>query len=520
MATANCKSVELPDAGLRTRNNPTTDTFLNEDSKVVLEHTDQASDEEKNPQHLPSVTAPIEALGLENWQDLEKKLVRRLDMTLMPMLWVLYLFNYLDRASISQARLSSFEADLNLTDTQFATAVAVLVPGYVAAQIPSNMILPYVRPSLYLPCCALVWSGVSASMAGVKDYNGLVACRVVLGLCEAPLLPGAIYLMSCWYTRKEIALRTAILYTGLVLAMASSGLIATGVYEGLEGSRDMAGWQWLFIVLALAGSCCALLALVLLPDYPHSKTGSARWSLTEDMRRLAIARIQADRVSLPKADNTSIWYGLKLTCMDYKTWIFVAINISISAAYGFLNFFPSIVRGFGFESRTTTLLLTAPPYVFAAIASLCNARSSDYFKERGYHMVGPVTVAILGYIVCTATGNVPARYAASFLYIGGMFAANPLINTWLVGTLGRTPEKRATAIPVINVLGQIGNVIAPYFFPDRDEPRYLMAFLLMMGFAAIGVAFCLLLKFFLIRSNKKLWAKAQEDGTAYNPYTL
>ncbi|EFQ35954.1 major facilitator superfamily transporter [Colletotrichum graminicola M1.001] len=507
MNTINRRSVEPTDAGICTRDSSKTEPLRDKNAEAILEHTEQASDEEKTAQHLPRVTAPIEALGLENWQDLEKKLVKRLDMTLMPMLWVLYLFNYLDRASISQARLSSFEADLGLTDTQFATAVAVLVPGYIAAQIPSNMILPYVRPSLYLPCCAIVWSGVSASMAGVRNYNGLVACRVILGLCEAPLLPGAIYLMSCWYTRKEIALRTAILYTGLVLAMASSGLIATGVYEGLEGSQGMAGWQWLFIVLAIAGSCCALVATVLLPDYPHSKTGSARWSLTEDMRLLAVARIQADRVSLPQANSTSIWYGLKLTCMDYKTWIFVAINISISAAYGFLNFFPSIVRGFGFESRTTTLLLTAPPYVFAAVASLCNARSSDHFKERGYHMIGPVIAAILGYIVCTATGNVPARYAASFLYIG-------------VGTLGRTPEKRATAIPVINVLGQIGNVIAPYFFPDRDEPRYLMAFLLMMGFAAIGVAFCLLLKFCLIRSNKKLWAKAQEDGTAYNPYTL
>lgn len=62
--------------------------------------------------------------------------------------------------------------------------------SYVAAQIPSNMILPYVRPSLYLPCCALVWSGVSAATAGVTNYHGLLACRVMLGLCEAPLLPG------------------------------------------------------------------------------------------------------------------------------------------------------------------------------------------------------------------------------------------------------------------------------------------------------------------------------------------
>ncbi|KAM0281440.1 hypothetical protein ACHAQH_003563 [Verticillium albo-atrum] len=157
---------------------------------------------------MPSVTAPIEALGIPHWQDMEKKLVKRLDMTLMPMLWVLYLFNYLDRASIAQARLSTFEEDLGLTGT--------------------------------------------------------------------PLLPGAIYIMSCWYTRKEMALRTAILYTGLVLAMASSGFVAAGVYHGIEGSRGMAGWQWLFTILALAGSACAGLALFLLPNYPDSTTGSAR----------------------------------------------------------------------------------------------------------------------------------------------------------------------------------------------------------------------------------------------------
>lgn len=74
-----------------------------EDEKrdISAEHSDQALDEEKPGQHVPSVTAPMEALGIDNWQELEKKVVRRLDMTLMPMLWVLYLFNYLDRASIS-----------------------------------------------------------------------------------------------------------------------------------------------------------------------------------------------------------------------------------------------------------------------------------------------------------------------------------------------------------------------------------------------------------------------------------
>ena len=74
------------------------------------------------------------------------------------------------------------------------------------------------RPGIYLPCCAFLWSGVSAATAGTTNFGSLIAVRFILGIVEAPLFPGAVYLMSCWYTRAELALRTAILYSGLVLA--------------------------------------------------------------------------------------------------------------------------------------------------------------------------------------------------------------------------------------------------------------------------------------------------------------
>jgi hypothetical protein len=84
----------------------------------------------KNVGHLPSAEEQIDALGIPNWRELEKKIVRRLDMTLMPCVWCLYFFNYLDRASIGHARLSSFDADLNLTGSNFSSAVSILSLGY------------------------------------------------------------------------------------------------------------------------------------------------------------------------------------------------------------------------------------------------------------------------------------------------------------------------------------------------------------------------------------------------------
>jgi len=91
----------------------------------------EANDGLKKPEHLPSAEEQIEAPGIPNWKELERKVVKALDVTLLPCLWVLYLFNYLDRASIAQARLSSLDGDLNLQGYQFGTVVSILSLGYV-----------------------------------------------------------------------------------------------------------------------------------------------------------------------------------------------------------------------------------------------------------------------------------------------------------------------------------------------------------------------------------------------------
>lgn len=199
------------------------------------------------------------------------------------------------------------------------------------------MIIGKLRPSLYLCLMAIVWSGVSAATCGVSNHQGLFAVRCVLssstlvelmisfflGVVEAPLFPGAIYVMSCWYTRREMAFRCALLYTGQTLAFCVAGLIAAAVFGTLEGKNGLAGWQWLFIVLAVTGAGLAVVALFILPDYPHSKTGSATWSMTEDMRIIAAARIAADRVSTTHA-KAGVLQGLKMSVFDYKMWLLVS----------------------------------------------------------------------------------------------------------------------------------------------------------------------------------------------------
>jgi hypothetical protein len=104
-------------------------------SQNLKEKTEALVDAEaaldKQAAFIPSPEDQIDALGIPEWRTLEKKLVRRLDMTLMPCLWTLYLFNYLDRASIAQARLNTLEVDLNLDEDKdhYQTAVVILSLG-------------------------------------------------------------------------------------------------------------------------------------------------------------------------------------------------------------------------------------------------------------------------------------------------------------------------------------------------------------------------------------------------------
>jgi fucose permease len=161
-----------------------------EDNKEVgapLENT--ASYAQEKPE-ISSELSNVAALGLPNTAELEKKIVRALDMWMLPQLWILYMFNYLNRTNIAQARLNTFNEDLNLKDGDYQTAVAILTVGYMLAQLPSNMLITRVRPSIYLPCAAFIWSAISAMTVLCTSAGGLWAVQFVLGIVEAPLFPG------------------------------------------------------------------------------------------------------------------------------------------------------------------------------------------------------------------------------------------------------------------------------------------------------------------------------------------
>lgn len=262
----------------------------------------------------------------------------------------MFWLNYLDRNAIALARLNNLEDDLNLKGTEYQTCVSILFVGYLLGQVPSNMILTRTRPSYYLSFFMALWAIVSGLTALSNNFTGLALTRFFLGLTEAPYYPGALYLLSIFYTRKEIATRISILYTGNILATAFAGLIAAGIFHGMDGAAGIAGWRWLFILQGVATFVVAVGAVWALPDDPLV----TKW-LTPEERELAHARVSSDTVG--EREKSSVFAGLKDAASDYRVWLFAFMQHMHLAANGFKNFFPTVVE-YGFPRLFLLLGLT------------------------------------------------------------------------------------------------------------------------------------------------------------------
>lgn len=279
----------------------------------------------------------------DQWKAIHtKKLLRKIDFHLLPFVIIMYTLNILDRSNLSQAREGSLEQDLGMTGTDFNLATSILFVGYLLMQLPSNVLITRVRPSLFLSAAMTTWGVVSTCNAATHNFTDLVVVRFFLGFVEAPFFPGVVFLMSSWYTRAELTRRLAWFYSGTSIANMFGGLIAAGVLGNLDGAHGIAGWRWLFIIEGSITIGVALISAFFLPDYPATTS----W-LAEEEKSFAAWRMLGDINETDESNATSVWIGVKMAFKDYRLYLFLLLQHMSILSQTFTYFFPSIVQTLG-----------------------------------------------------------------------------------------------------------------------------------------------------------------------------
>ncbi|KAJ0346548.1 hypothetical protein KNSL1_007405 [Colletotrichum chrysophilum] len=447
--------------------------------------------------HGQNRLAPAQLMSKEEFEAAEKKLKKKLDLRLLACVWLIFVLNYLDRNNIAAAKVAGMAETLHLSANQYATAVAILFVGYVLMQIPSNVFLANLRPSIYLPACMAMW-GLLSTLTGIAhNAAGLYALRFFLGFVEAAFYPGALFLISSWYRRSEMGLRSAILFSATQLGSAFSGLIGAGIKDGLEGARGLESWRWLFLIEGSITIFVALCSIFILPDWPST----TRW-LSPTERAVAEWRLIQDAGQVDE-DEEAWSNGFKLAFKDWRVYIFAAMFFCLQVAAATSNFFPSVVQTLGYN-RVVTLLLTAPPYILGLIISVVNNWSADRLNNSSFHVMWPLALAIIGFVVAASTLRVGPRYFAMMLMVGGGHGANAVVLAWAQKTMLRPRIKRAAAVAFVNAFGNISQVWTSYLYPDTDKPRYVLAMSVNSAFALGTIILALAMRIILQRANKKL----------------
>ncbi|KAF2174006.1 hypothetical protein M409DRAFT_62190 [Zasmidium cellare ATCC 36951] len=456
-----------------------------------------ATELQPSPSQIQSRFETLRDLDDEQMATLNKKLLRKIDWRLMPTITIMFLMNYLDRINVSNARIAGLQDDLNMSDAVWSTGISAFYIGYLIGQLPGNLWLARVRPSLLLPGMMIGWSICTICMPAVTSGVGFCMVRFVTGLCEAPFFPGITLMTSSWYMKEENPMRMAIWHAGNTISNIISGFLAAGILHNMGGMAGLYSWQWFFIIEGAVSILVGVVAFFLLPDWPEN----TRW-LSDEEREIARYRVLVSNGGKEEQVGGT-WDGLKDAIKDPFTWMFCGMHFSLINAQSFKDFFPSIIKTFGF-SELNTYLVQAPPYAIAYITACLCAYSSGRFRESCYHIILPIVASAVGISLMISTPNIGARYFGSVLLVSGTYNGLNLQLSWETTLVPAPRSKKAALIAIANCVSQCSHWFSPYFFPTKHEPFYRLGGGLILFGCLCTALLCWAVKWWAKRLNKKL----------------
>jgi MFS transporter, ACS family, tartrate transporter len=414
---------------------------------------------------------------------LEQQTLRRASLRLFPFLFVLYIFNFLDRTNVAFAALQ-MNQELKFSSSAFGVGAGIFFLGYSLFETPSNYILARVGARRWIARIMITWGVIACAMMSVRTSTQFYVLRFALGVAEAGFFPGIIYYLSLWFPAEYRATVTSRFLIAIPLSGAVGGPLA-GALLGLGGKFQLSGWQWLFLTEGFPSVLLGFAVLAYLPDGPEE----VRW-LSEEHRTWLSKRLDLDRAHSVVAAGTSAWRALTHPAV----WL-VAAPYFLTCAVGYTYIFwaPTLVRDTLNSNDVTTGLVVGALAAVSALAMLVVGASSDRKGERCLHASFCIALTGFGFLGCAVVSGPFARILALALVQVGFIAF--LSPFWCLPTQIFTGTAAAVSIALVNSIGNVGGFLGPSLISRLEAAGgKSLAFVVFGTLALVASAACAALK--------------------------
>ena len=390
---------------------------------------------------LPSTAAQSKA----------EKAYAKVTWRLVPLIFICYVVNQVDRINIGYALLQ-MRPSLGFTDAVYGLGASMFYVGYFLFEVPSNLLLQRIGARKTILRIMFVWGLVSAGTAFVSTPLEFYVARFFLGMFEAGFLPGIVLYLTFWYPSERRARVVALFMTAVVVSGMVAGLFSGWILHNMDGAGGLQGWQWIFLMEGLPATALGIFVYFWLSDRPED----AGWLTPEERAIVADGiRDEARRNEQPKLSQVAALrdprvYGLSI--------IYFTMGCG---AYTLAFWTPSIIHSLGVADAQQIGLYAVIPYAVGAIGMIVYGRHSDRRKERRIHFA---VAAIFGAGMLALTSLTLGSFWPSIILLSlattGVVAVYPVF--WAAATNALSRSSAATGIATITTLGSISGVVCPY----------------------------------------------------------
>lgn len=440
----------------------------------------------------------------------EQRFLFKLDVAILTMASLGYFIKNLDQTNINNAFVSGMKEDLGLNRNQLNYMQSCWTVGYVIGQIPSNLLLTRIRPSLWIPSCEVTWSVLTIIMAKCSNVQQIYVLRFFIGLAESTFYPGMQYIIGSWYQKGELGKRSCIFHASSAVGSMVSAYLMAAVYH-LDGVNGFKGWQWLFIINTIISLPIALSGFFFLPDVPEI---TRAWYFTPDEIVLAQERMQVDgranRAPYTRDKARKIFSSWHIYLL---TLLYILYNNG-----GGVSAQPAFAIWLKQQGYTITQINTYPTLTTAVqiITTIIYAWTSDTILqgERWPPIIFSGVVIII-VNMSLAIWNIPTGWKwACFILAGCSSGISGLIYAWMHEICAEDNEERALVAGSMNEMANTVQAWLPLLIWQQVEaPEYPKGYPASIGIAVAMMATAMTIRHLQRREVASRQLRLHETGS-------